>query len=244
MIEKVKRNWKRILLIGGGAYVAIAILSTVVGGMLIKGRMDKMENCEDEIGKAFVERKEEFRERFNKNWNAKLDSLSEGFARTQKVSDKNQIKGMKGSLEDNREAIKNLIREGNNQDRVKRLESQLPKRMEHIEIIQAAFEKKWTPQGEDETLNQFERRRDEGKIDWLAIQLSRRVDSLEWYPDQRESILEDIETRKDLLQKEQAKFQKKYIEPYQGTELKELCSVLQEQSRKKPQAFLEDLSVK
>ena len=244
MIEKVKRNWKRILFIGGGAYVAIAILSTVVGGVLIKGRMDKMENCEDKIGKAFIERKTEFRERFDKNWNAKLDRLSEGFARSQKASDKHQIKGMKGSLEDNKKYIKDLIREGNNQDRVKRLESQLPKRMEHIEIIQAAFDKKWTPQSEDETLNQFERRRDEGKIDWLAIQLSRRVDSLEWYPNQREEALENIEIQKDLLHKEQAKFQEKYSEPYQGIELKDLCSVLQEQSRKNPQAFLEDLSVK
>ncbi|WP_316355514.1 hypothetical protein [Candidatus Neptunichlamydia sp. REUL1] len=244
MIEKVKRNWKRILFIGGGAYVAIAILSTVVGGVLIKGRMDKMENCEDEIGKAFIERKAEFRERFDKNWNAKLDRLSEGFARSQKASDKHQIKGMKGSLEDNKKYIKDLIREGNNQDRVKRLESQLPKRMEHIEIIQAAFDKKWTPQAEDETLNQFERRRDEGKIDWLVIQLSRRVDSLEWYPDQRESALENIERQKDLLHKEQAKFQEKYSEPYRGTELKDLCFALQEQSRKDPQAFLENLSVK
>ena len=97
MIKKIKRNWKRILMIGAGAYVAIAIISTAVGAAFIKGRMDKMENCEDEIGKAFVERKSEFRERFNKNWEDGLDRLSEGFKRTEKHSDKHGLDGLKGA---------------------------------------------------------------------------------------------------------------------------------------------------
>jgi hypothetical protein len=244
MIEKIKRNWKRILLIGAGAYVAIAIISTVVGGMLIKGRMDKMERHEDTIGKAFEERKADFRENFNKNWNAKLDNLSEGFKRTEKISDKHGLDGLKGALNTANRRLEKWV-ERPEESRTK-LKQEIAELEHYIAAGESAYKKKWFSQRDDETLEQFERRQDEGGIDWQVEYMARcewrmRDITDEFELDERK---QNLVIENDNLSYLQEKFQNKYGEPYDGTEFQEACVVLQEQASQKTQAFLDDLAAK
>ena len=249
MIKKIKRNWKRIILIGAGTYVAVAIISTAVGAAFIKGRMDKIENCEDEIGKAFVERKSDFQERFNKNWNAKRDSLIEGFKRTEKHSDKHGLDGLKGALEIAQKMLNNsglFAWEGRPEPEKTKLEQEIAELEHYIASGEAAFKKKWFSQRDNETLEQLERRQDEGGIDWQVEYIARcewRIKDLtdEFELDERNQNLIRENTHLTHLQE---KFQEKYGEPYDGTEFREACVVLQEQARKETQEFLANVAAK
>lgn len=224
-LEKCKRNWKKILIIGAASYLALTFISTSVGAAFISDKAKKIDNCEDEIGQEFQARKADFYDRYYDNWEKALQKMEEGFARTHKLSDRNQIKGMKSVIVDTEEEIKALRNNPNKQNRFQKLESQLPKRKEHIEIMQAAFDKKWTPQKENESLEEYERRYDEAEVDWYAIQLSRSIDSLEWYPEQREEILEDIEEEREDLLKIQEEFLAKYGEEYPQKSSLSLCNL-------------------
>jgi hypothetical protein len=237
-LEKCKRNWKKVLIIGAASYLALTFISTAVVSAFISDKAKKIDNCEDEIGQEFQARKADFYDRYYDNWEKGLQKMEEGFARTHKLSDRNQIKGMKSVIVDTEEEIKALRNKPNKQNRLQKLEAQLPKRNENLAIMQATFDKKWTPQQENESLEEYERRYDEAEVDWYAIQVSRRIDSLEWYPDQRESILEKLEEHRERLLKSQEEFLAKYGETYEGKEFKELCAVLQEQARQETQEFL------
>ena len=249
MIKKIKRHWKRILLIGAVAYVAVAIISTAVGAAFIKGRIDKMEKCEDEIGKAFVERKADFQERFNKNWNVKRDSLIEGFKRTEKHSDKHGLDGLKGAQEIAQKMLSNSglfsWEERPEPEKIK-LEQEIAELEHYIASGEAAFKKKWFSQRDNETLEQFERRQDEGGIDWQVEYIAR----CEWRMKDLTDEFELDERKQNLVRKNQVltylqeKFQEKYGEPYDGTEFRESCVVLQEKARQETQDFLASVASK
>ena len=74
IIKKIKCNWKRILIIGVSAYVGFTILSMAIGVVFFTKIKRQVEHEKDAMGQEFQNRKEDFHERFNKNWNEKLDS--------------------------------------------------------------------------------------------------------------------------------------------------------------------------
>ena len=224
-LEKIKRNWKKILIIGGISYVALTLISTAVGAAFITKRGKQIENCEDEIGRDFQARKADFLEKYYDNWDKGLQKMSEGFARTQKISDRDQIKGFKSSVDNIPIKIKKLQKTPGNKAYIETLEKQLNSDLKNLEIFQSVFDKKWTPQKENESLEEYERRKDEALVDWYVIQVNRKIDDLEWYPDQREKTLEYIEEEKEYLTKAQANFLTKYGEEYPKINPPNLCNL-------------------
>lgn len=163
-LEKIKKNWKKILIIGGISYVALTLISTAVGAAFITKRGKQIENCEDEIGREFQARKSEFQESFNKNWNNGIDKLVKGFDESQKKREQQALKLGESLLEDAKRRLK-----GNIWKIAPALKVELEKEIAQLEkdtrIEQAAFKRKWFSQCDSETTEQYERRKAEGSID-------------------------------------------------------------------------------
>jgi hypothetical protein len=238
-LEKIKKNWKKILIIGGISYVALTLISTAVGAAFITKRGKQIENCEDEIGREFQARKSEFQERFNKNWNDGIDKLVKGFDESQKKREQHALKLGESLLEDAKRRLK-----GNIWKIAPALKVELEKEIAQLEkdtrIEQAAFKRKWFSQCDSETTEQYERRKAEGSIDWQSLLVKRREERLEEITNELdfEEKKESLVLEKNYLQSLQDNFQKKYGEPYQGKEFKKLCTILQDQAKKETQEFL------
>ena len=224
-LEKIKRNWKKILIIGVASYVLIAFISTAVGAALITKRGNQIKKCEDRIGREFQARKADFLERYYDNWDKGLQKMSEGFARTQKISDRDQINGLKSAIERQEKKIESLREKHEKSEELARLERQQEGDRKNLAILQAAFDKSWTPQKESESTEQYQRRHDEARVDWWAIQLSRRIEDLEWYPEDKEEILEHIEEKKETFQTAQFLFLEKYGEEYPKSDPPNFCNL-------------------
>ena len=243
-LEKIKRNWKKILIIGAASYIALALITTAVGvASFITKRGKQIENCEDEIGREFQSRKTDFLERYYDNWEKGLDKMSKGFAESEKKWNKHGLDNLKEAQETTQKMLNN---EGlfNWKDRPEsdklKLQQELKERAQLIASKEAAFKRKWFSQHNDESLEEYERRCDEGRIDWELCNLDYYAMMIKDMTD--EFDLEDWKEYKERslteLQRLQDNFQKKYGEPYEGEEFKKLCTVLQDQAKKETQEFL------
>lgn len=160
MVGKFKRYWKHIIIMVVFGYFGITVITAAFGYDFIRKQKKAIENHETEIGSEFSKRKEDFHERFYKNWDEGLNSLKEHFARSEKRSDQGQIKGMK-------RALKSMIERKVNLDEIE--EDQF-----YLAMAEKAFEKKWSPKRENETDSQYKRRVAEGCFDWGQVNLERR----------------------------------------------------------------------
>ena len=247
IIEKIKRNWKRILLIGIASYLGLTILSMVIGYSFIKDRKKKIENHEDKIGREFKSRKEDFRENFTKSWNEKVDKLNKGLLKSEKSQNKTGLDGLKSSQETAKKMLSNsgLFSWPERPESEKiQLEQEIKESAELIALDEAAFKKKWFSQKDTETLEQFVRRQDEGAIDWQLSQLDYYAWMMKDMTDEYklEDWKESLDETKEYLAYLHQKFEEKYGEPYDGAAFREACVVLQEQARQESQAFLDDLA--
>lgn len=242
IIEKIKRNWKRILIIGVASYLGLTILSMVIGYSFIKDRKKKIENHEDTIGREFKSRKEDFRENFTKSWNEKVDRLEKGFKKSEKSQNKVGLDGLKNSLASSKRRLKEWP-ERPESEKIQ-LEQGIKERAELIALDEAAFKKKWFSQKDTETLEQVARRQDEGAIDWQLSQLDYYAWMMKDMTDEYklEDWKESLNQSKEHLENLHQKFEEKYGEPYDGAAFREACVVLQEQARQESQAFLDDLA--
>jgi hypothetical protein len=245
LIEKIKCNWKRILMIGVSAYVGFTILSMVTGVFFFTKIKNQVENEKEALGQEFQTRKEDFRERFNKNWNEGLDKLAKGFAESEKKRNKHALDLGKRLIESHKEDLNGKWYIPSQTDK-KELQKKLLQESQDLAISEAAYKKKWFSQREDETIEQCERRRDEGEIDWylrFIKECERRMegitDEIEW-----ENAKEEIDRYREELQSLQDCFQKKYDEYYEDIEFQKLCAVLKEQAQKEVQEFLDGIAAK
>lgn len=229
-LEKCKRNWKKILIIGAASYLALTFISTAVGTAFISDKAKKIDNCEDEIGQEFQARKADFYDRYYDNWEKGLDKMSKGFVESEKRSDKFGLDGLKGAQETTQKMLNNeglfAWKERPESDKIK-LQQELKERAYLITTGEAAFKKKWFSQRDDESHEEYERRCDEGKIDWQLHE----VDYYAW-------ILKDTtdefkyDERKQTLNKEKERFQNmkesflaKYGEEYPRKSSLSLCNL-------------------
>lgn len=245
LIEKIKRNWKRILIIGVSAYVGVTILSMTTGVVFFTKIKRQVEHEKEDIGQEFQNRKEDFRERFNKNWNEKLDKLAKSFAESEKRRNKDALDLKKRLVKGFREDLNGKWHKPSETDK-KALQKKLLVHSQELAISEAAFKKKWFSQRENETIEKCERRRDEGEIDWKREFIKRAerrregiADEIEW-----EIKKEEIDKYREDLQYLQNSFQEKYGEPYEDIEFQKLCAVLKEQAQKEVQDFLDDIAAK
>ena len=200
MGKKIKKNWQKIAIIGVSSYVGLTVLSSLLGYSFINKQKKAIKNHETEIGREFVKRKTDFHDRFYKNFNGKLDRLGSQFAASEKRSDQSQIDDMK-------EVISSIEK-----DRGNKSLQELEERNQQVSLMQAAFNKKWESQSVNESSEQFEKRKDEGKVDWLEAQVRRREAGLKWYSqeDLQEVIKRDILVRTESLNLEKARFKEKW----------------------------------
>jgi hypothetical protein len=245
IIKKIKCNWKRILIIGVTAYVGFTILNMAIGGIVFTKIKRQVEHEKDAMGQEFQNRKEDFHERFNKNWNEKLDKLEKRFAESEKRRNKHALDLEKSRVKDYKEDLKGKYYKPS-ESRKKELQKKLLAISQDLAILEAAYKKKWFSQREDETTEQCERRRDEGEIDWFLQFIKececRREginDKIEW-----ENEKEEIDKYQEYLQSLQNSFQEKYGEPYEDIEFQKLCAVLKEQAQEEVQDFLDDIAAK
>jgi len=245
LIEKIKRNWKRILIIGVSAYVGFTILSMAIGVVFFTKIKRQVEHEKDAMGQEFQTRKEDFHERFNKNWNEKLDKLAKSFAESEKQRNKYSLDLEKSRIKRTKENLNGEYYKPS-ETRKKELQKELLEQSQDFAILEAAYKKKWFSQRENESIEQSERRRDEGEIDWylqFIKECERRrediTDEIEW-----EIKKEEIDKYREYLQVLQNSFQENYGEPYEDIEFQKLCAVLKEQAQEEVQDFLEDIAAK
>lgn len=202
MTEKLKHYWKHIIIMTVFGYFGIAVIAAAFGYDFLSKQKKAMENHETEIGSEFSKRKEDFHERFYNNWNEGLKSLEEHFARSEKRSNKSQIKRMRSTL-------KGLKERNASSDKIE--EDQY-----YLSLSEKAFEKKWAPQGENETEAQYKRRVDEGRFDWDQVDLeireitARKTDS-EFVKDWL-----DVDRARELFSNTQEEFFSNYDDEYKG----------------------------
>ena len=245
LIEKIKRNWKRILIIGVSAYVAFTILSMAIGVVFFTKIKRQVEHEKEAMGQEFQTRKEDFHERFNKNWNEKLDKLAKSLAESEKRRNKYSLDLEKSRIKRTKENLNGEYYKPS-ELRKKELQKELLEQSQDFAISEAAYKKKWFSQREDETIEQCERRRDEGEIDWKREFIKRAerrregiTDEIEW-----EIKKEEIDKYREDLQVLQNSFQEKYGELYEDIEFQKLCSVLKKQAQKELQDFLDGIAAK
>ncbi|MGE0198738.1 MAG: hypothetical protein AB7H48_03395 [Parachlamydiales bacterium] len=245
LIEKLKRNWKRILIIGVSAYVGFTILSMAIGVVFFTKIKRQVEHEKEDIGQEFQNRKEDFHERFNKNWNEKLNKLAKSFAESEKRANQSGLDGLKNVQKSIKEDLNGKSTKTSETKKI-RLQKDLFQLSKEIVIAETAFKKKWFSQIENETNEQYERRRDEGAIDWRKQNIKRCERQMEDINDemQLEEDKLNLEKHRKDLQYLQNSFQEKYGEPYEDIEFQKLCAVLKEQAQKEVQDFLDDIAAK
>lgn len=224
-LEKIKRNWKKILIVGAASYIALTFISTAVGAAFITKRGKQIENCEDKIGREFQDRKADFYERYYDNWDKGLKKMEEGFAESEKRSDKFGLDGLKGSIDIAKSRLKEWP-ERPEESRLK-IEKIIAETTELVTSGEAAFKKKWFSQSDDESLEEYERRCDEGKIDWQLYGVDYYVWILrdttdEFKYDERKQTLKK---EKEQLHRLQEKFLAKYGEEYPQSNPLSLCNL-------------------
>lgn len=225
-LEKIKRNWKKILIIGVASYILIAFISTAVGAALITKRGNQIKNCEDRIGREFQARKSDFLKRYYDNWDKGLKKMEKGFAESEKKWDRFNLDGLKGAQET---ANKMLVKYKhiNAPEEEAQLNQELTDRAYLIARGEATFKKKWFSQRDDESLEEYERRCDEGKIDWEINNLDYHFFMTKDMTDEFE--LEDWKEYKERrlaeLHRLQDDFQSKYGEEYPQSTPPNFCNL-------------------
>jgi len=205
-----KVHWKKILFIGGSLYIAITVISTIVGSRAILNQKESIENHTTEIGQEFEKRKEAFQEKFEKNWNNQRDELIRHFAKSQKRSDQDKLDGMIKVLFSRESRLEKALKNGAEEE-IENLKKEIQERYRYLALMQAAFAKKWGSQEADETPNQFQKRKDEGELDWIRAEIDRRQAALKWYPKNFESRTQNqIEDFQEQLEDAEARFNKKW----------------------------------
>ena len=225
--------------------MGFTILSMAIGGIVFIKIKRQVEHEKDAMGQEFQTRKEDFHERFNKNWNEKLDKLSKSFAESEKRRNKDALDLKKRLVNGYKEELNGKWYKPSETDK-KELQKKLLVHSQEFAISEAAYKKKWFSQRENESIEQCERRRDEGEIDWKREFIKRAerrrkgiADEIEW-----EIKKEEIDIYREDLQVLQNSFQEKYGEPYEDIEFQKLCAVLKEQAQKEVQDFLDGIAAK
>lgn len=244
MVKKI--NWKKILLIGGGAYVVITMLSVAIGGAVMLNKKAAMDNRTDKLGMEFEEKKADFQERFHKNWNDHLDKMSKGFAKSEKRSDRNGIECTENCIKLCKERMQNW--EERSAEEKTALEEKILGLSYALVGDKLAYKKKWGRQQEDETQEEYERRSEEGEIDWDQEAVNYGNFSSQWGTTEVEIEKKEdwIEIHSELLQIHQNRFKEKWGEEYPGTSdsFEKQKAVAQEEARKDCEKFLSDLAAK
>lgn len=140
IIKKIKCNWKRILIIGVTAYVGFTILSMAIGGIVFIKIKRQVEHEKDAMGQEFQTRKEDFHERFNKNWNEKLDKLSKSFAESEKRRNKDALDLKKRLVNGYKEELNGKWYKPSETDK-KELQKKLLVHSQEFAISEAAYKK-------------------------------------------------------------------------------------------------------
>ena len=216
-----------------------------IGGVFFTKIKRQVEHEKDAMGQEFQNRKEDFHERFNKNWNEKLDKLAKSLAESEKRRNKDALDLEKSLLKHTKEDLSGKWTKPSAEEKT-RLQKELLEQSQDFAISEAAYKKKWFSQRENESIEQCERRRDEGEIDWylqFIKECDRRregiTDEIEW-----EIKKEEIDKYREDLQSLQNSFQQKHGEPYEDIEFQKLCAVLKEQAQEEVQDFLDDIAAK
>lgn len=243
-----KINWKKILLIGGGAYVVITMLSVAIGGAVMLNKKAAMDNRTDKLGMEFEEKKADFQESFKKNWNDHLDKMSKGFAKSEKRNDRFLMELNENSIKYCKKILENHGGEKMPAEEKAALEEELLEFSKHVATKKMAYKKKWGKIQEEEPQEEYDKRTDEGKIDWIQEQLNFANLSMKWAEtdkaiEKKEDWIEDLI---NSLEYQQSRFKEKWGEEYPGTSdgFKKQKAVAQEEGRKDCEKFLSDLAAK
>lgn len=206
--RKNPKNWKRIVIIGG-TYVGLIMLSSAFGYDLWKKQTITSENHGVEFGK----RSASYQERFYEDRDDKLDKKQTPFARSAKRSDEYCLEL---SITRLKKAKALLAKYSHTQEQKAERKEEIKSLSDYLPIAQEAFEKKWSLKSEAESPKQFERRVDEGEIDWELSRLQYENLSLngETKGFEIERAKDRIESCIKELQELQAIFKGKWGEEY------------------------------
>lgn len=202
---KIKKTGKKIVIIGG-TYMGLIMLSSAFGCGLWGNQETTSENPVIEFGK----KSGPYHERFYENRNNRKQAL---FAPSEKRSDQYALELGITQL---KKAKSLLARYSHTREQRAQKKREIENLSDYLPIAQAAFEKKWSLKNEAESPKQFERRRDEGEIDWELSQLQYKNISLngETKEFEIERAKDRIEKHTIELQELQAIFKGKWGEEY------------------------------
>ena len=223
MLEKIKRNWKGIIIFSVFGYFALTVIASACGYSILKEKKREMENHETEIGREFSRRKESFHEKFYAAWEKGFDSLDKKFSRSQKRSDQGSIS-----------ALKKWIERDPNKFWVKINEEEQQEARYFLALLEQAFAKTWDPQRDDETQEQFKRRQYEGDWDRDQIELAKSHANLKWCSES-DFLHRRIESAEELFKNQKEFFYNRYGEddPYQGV----LSQIVQSKYQEDPTEY-------